>query len=168
MTTAAWQSCTEHKHLSPLQEVSGRFLLSFAHVATVTTFTHIQNPHPAHDCTQLLTTPLSPPQRAPPEEPSLAQPSGQQLAGSTAPSAAISPSTKGNAQGRGWGSPKGLEEAKGQQRARKRLCSSSRSVAGALIPLGLAITLRSFPSEPVPRCTGANPVGRHRGAGSTH
>lgn len=28
--------------------------------------------------------------------------------------------------------------------------------------------LRSFPSGPVPRCTSANPVGRHRGAGSTH
>lgn len=41
-------------------------------------------------------------------------------------------------------------------------------MAGALIPLGLTITLSSFPSGPVPRCTGANPIRRHRGAGGTH
>lgn len=82
--------------------------------------------------------------------------------------APVSPSIRGNAWARDRGSQEGLKEAGGQQRFRKLLCSPSRNVAKALIPLWLTITLKLFLSTLVSGCTGDNHITRHHGAGGTH
>lgn len=82
--------------------------------------------------------------------------------------APVSPSIRGNAWARDRGSQEGLKEAGGQKRFRKLLCSPSRNVAKALIPLWLTITLKLFLSTLVSGCTGDNHITRHHGAGGTH
>lgn len=82
--------------------------------------------------------------------------------------ARISPSIRGNAWARDQGSQEGLKEAGGQQKFRKRLCSLSRNVAKALIPLQLTITLKLFLSTLVSGCTSNNHIRRHHGPGGTH
>lgn len=78
--------------------------------------------------------------------------------------APVSPSIRGNTWAHDRQSQEGLEEAEGQQRFRMSLCSLSRNVAKALIPLELAITLKLFLSTMVSGCTGDNHIRRHHGA----
>lgn len=94
-------------------------------------------------------------------------PAGRDAAAHTG-RARVSPSIRGNAWARDQGSQEGLKEAGGQQKFRKRLCSLSRNVAKALIPLQLTITLKLFLSTLVSGGTSNNHIRRHHGAGGTH